>query len=100
MKDCNITQNEAALVHFSILSTNIQSLNSKFSELEAYIEELDCINFKFNIICIQESWKAEGDDFSQFVLHGYNAITQGKSCSGKGGLVIYILIINIKQNHL
>ena len=76
--------------HFSILSTNIQSLNSKFSELEAYIEELDCINFKFNIICIQESWKAEGDDFSQFVLHGYTAITQGKSCSSKGGLVIYI----------
>ena len=46
---------------------------------------------------MQETWKAEGDDFSQFMLQGYNCITQGKSSSSKGGLVIYILMINIKQ---
>ena len=39
---------------------------------------------------MQETWKAEGDDFSQFMLQGYNCITQGKSSSTKGGLVIYI----------
>ena len=75
---------------FNILSTNIQSINSKFSELEVFLEYLDSINFKFNVICMQETWKAEGDDFSQFMLQGYNCITQGKSSSTKGGLVIYI----------
>ena len=72
------------------LSTNIQSINSKFSELELFVEYLDSINFKFNVICMQETWKAEGDDFSQFMLQGYNCITQGKRSSSKGGLVIYI----------
>ena len=46
---------------------------------------------------MQETWKAEGDDFSQFMLQGYNCIIQGKSSSSKGGLVIYILMIHIKQ---
>ena len=72
----------------NILSTNIQSINSKFSELELFLEYIDSINFKFNVICMQETWKAEGDDFSQFMLQGYNCITQGKSSSSKGGLVI------------
>ena len=75
---------------FNILSTNIQSINSKFSELELFLEYLDGINFKFDVICMQETWKAEGDDFSPFMLHGYNSITQGKTSSSKGGLVIYI----------
>ena len=57
---------------FNILSTNIQSINSKFSELELFLEYLDSINFKFNVICMQETWKAEGDDFSQFMLQCYN----------------------------
>ena len=74
------------------LSTNIQSINSKFSELELFVEYLDSLNFKFNVICMQETWKAEGDDFSKFVLQDYNCITQGKSSSSKGGLVIYIYI--------
>ena len=30
---------------FSILSTNIQSLNSKFSELEAFVDDLSKNNF-------------------------------------------------------
>ena len=73
-----------------MLSTNIQSINSKFSELELFVEYLDSKTIKFNVICMQETWKAEGDDFSQSMLQGYNCITQGKSSSSKGGLVIYI----------
>ena len=53
---------------FNILSTNIQSINSKFSELELFVDYLDRIDFKFNVICMQETWKEEGDDFSQFLL--------------------------------
>ena len=37
---------------FSVLSTNIQSINYKFNELEAFIEELSSNNFKFNVICL------------------------------------------------
>ena len=40
---------------FSILSTNILSVNAKFSELEAFIEELNIVNFKFSVICVKSS---------------------------------------------
>ena len=35
---------------FSILSTNIQSVNFKLSELEAFIEELNTVNIKFSVM--------------------------------------------------
>ena len=41
---------------FGIFSTNIQSINAKFQELEAFVEELHSLKFNFSIICIQESW--------------------------------------------
>ena len=42
---------------FCILSDNMQSLNSKFRELESlYVDELATIAFKFSVICLQESW--------------------------------------------
>ena len=75
---------------FSVLSTNIQSINSKFNELEAFIEELSSNNFKFNVICLQETWTSENDDLSQFSLHGYDCIAQGKTCSKNGGLIVYV----------
>ena len=75
---------------FSILSSNIQSINAKFSELEAYVNDVSSLNFKFSIICLQESWLSENDDLSLIQLAGYDCISQGKSCSSKGGLLIYI----------
>ena len=74
----------------SILSSNIQSINAKFSELEAYVNDVSSSNFKFSIICLQESWLSENDDLSLIQLTGYDCISQGKSCSSKGGLLIYI----------
>ena len=41
---------------FDILSTNIESINAKHSEIEAFLEELNLINFKFSLICFQECW--------------------------------------------
>ena len=29
-------------------------------------------------------------DLPQFALHGYNCLSQGKTCSNKGGLIIYV----------
>ena len=75
---------------FSILSTNIQSLNSKFSQLEAFVDALSKNNFKFSAICLQETWLTDNDDLCLFSLPGYECISQGKHCSGKGGLVIYV----------
>ena len=52
-------------------------------------EELNQVNFKFSAICLQESWLST-DDISPFQLDGYTCISQGKTCSNKGGLIIYI----------
>ena len=75
---------------FGIFGTNIQSINAKFQELEAFVEELHSLKFNFSIICIQESWLRELDDISQIQLEDYNCIAQGKSSSAKGGLIMYI----------
>ena len=74
---------------FTVLSTNIQSINSKFSEFELVIAELKHVDFKFSIICMQECWISENDDFLQIQLEGYTCISQGKRCSSSGGLIIY-----------
>ena len=39
----------------SILSMNIQSIHAKFQELEVFIETLQNVDFKFNIICLQNN---------------------------------------------
>ena len=64
-----------------------QSINSKCYELEAFIEEL--ISTTINVICLQETRTSENDDLSQFSLHGYDCIAQGKTCSENGGLIVY-----------
>ena len=40
---------------FSILTTNIESLNAKFDELLIHITELKKINFTYSVICLQET---------------------------------------------
>ena len=47
---------------FSILRLNIQSINAKFSELEKFVEELHNVQFKFNVICLQECWISDQTD--------------------------------------
>ena len=51
---------------------------------------LNQVNFKFSAICLQESWLSTDDDISPFQLDGYTCISQGKTCSNKGGLIIYL----------
>ena len=54
--------------HFNILSTNIKSINAKHSEIEAFLEELKLINFKFSLICFQECWLSKNDDMCHLQL--------------------------------
>ena len=75
---------------FTILSSNINSIHSKFNEIETFIELLKIQNFQFSAICFQECWLSEADDISHIQLDGYKCIYQGKSCSNKGGLIIYL----------
>ena len=75
---------------FSILSSNIQSLNAKIDHLKIFVEDLRMQGIEFDAICIQESWLCEDDDTSQLQITGYNMISQGHSCSTKGGLVTYL----------
>ena len=64
---------------FSILSKNNQSVNALFSKLDAFIEDINTVNFKFSIICFQETWIDESEDISPFHLQGYDCISQGKT---------------------
>ena len=66
---------------FSILSSNIESINAKFGELEIFVEQLNQLNFKFSAICLQDSWLSTDDDISPFQLDGYTCISQGKTSS-------------------
>ena len=50
----------------SVYSQQTESLNSKYDELIVYIEELRIINFKYSVICLQETWLSENDDLSPF----------------------------------
>ena len=75
---------------FTVLSFNSQSLNAKFDELLLFTETLNQNNCCLSAICIQETWFDDISDTSRFNLEGYNLISQGKHCSEKGGLLIYL----------
>ncbi len=76
---------------FSILSTNIQSVNAQFDKLNFFFYRiLEKRKFIFNAICILESWLTDDADTSHIELEGYTCISQVGSCSSKGGLIIYL----------
>ena len=76
--------------NFSVLSLNIQSLNSKFDALLAILSELNGNNIKIDAICLQETWLSTDQDASIFNIPGYQLITLGKKCSTHSGLAIYL----------
>ena len=60
--------------NFSILSTNIQSIHAKFNELQAFVKDMQSVQFNFSVICIQESWLKDADDTSLIHLDDYTCI--------------------------
>ncbi len=76
---------------FSIFNSNMQSINAQIYEFRIFVKCLKKHNLIFIAICIQKSWLSEVDDTSQLQLERYKCITQCKSCSAKGGLIIYLL---------
>ena len=76
----------------TILSLNIDSLNSKFDDLSIIVNNLAKSNARINIICIQEARIGQCTDIEHVNLEGYSMITQAytEKCSKKGGLVTYV----------
>ena len=70
-----------------------------FHILNVYVDKTQPRQFKFTFkrngctfsaVCLQESWLSDDSDTSLFQLDGYNLISQGKLCSTRGGLIIYL----------
>ena len=76
--------------NFNILSLNCESINSKFDQINITIEQFKRNGCTFSAVCLQESWLSDDSDTSLFQLDRYNQISQGKRCSTRGGLIIYL----------
>ena len=76
--------------NLSVFTLNVQSLNSKFSEIQYFITDLSKDNLLVDAICFQVTWLHTNDEVGTFHLPAYNIIHQGKLCCGHGGLVIYL----------
>ena len=75
---------------FTVLSLNIQSINSKFNLLTAFLSHLDANNVNSSAICLQGTWLSSEQDVSIFMIPGYHLIHSGKSAGNCGGLFIYL----------
>ena len=73
------------------MSTNIASIRSKYDELKIFTEEIFDYDFKFDVICNQESWLGETDDPLFYIIAGYMCISHLKTSSLsnclKGGFI-------------
>ena len=75
---------------FTVFSRNMQSINAKFDYLSALVNDICTKGIGFSAMCLQESWLSKEDDVNFFQIPNYNIIHHGKTCSGHGGLTIYL----------
>ena len=75
---------------FSLVSLNIQIMNSKFDKRTTLLSYLNESIFMFSAICIQETLLTNDQDTSLFDILGYNLIHKGKGCNEHGGLIMYL----------
>ena len=75
---------------FSLLSLNCQSIRAKYDCISIFINELDTKGFKFDVICLQETWLNADDDISLYMIDHYKCIAKDKHCSEHGGLMIFM----------
>ena len=75
---------------FVILTLNIQSINAKFDNLYAIMNNLSASGLYFGAVCLQETWLTSEADVSLFEIPGYTLIHQGSRCTKHGGLIIYL----------
>ena len=75
---------------FSVLSLNIQSIDSKNDALLAVLSELNENNIKIDAICLQETWLSDDHDVAMFNIPGYRLISRCHGCSTHSGLIIFL----------
>ena len=79
---------------FSLLTLNIDGINTKYNELTAFLKQLDDENFTFSAILLQETRLSDDDCKSDYIkifnIPNYELISQGYKCGRKGGLIIYL----------
>ena len=75
---------------FVIATLNIQSINAKFDNLYAIVNNLSASGQYFGAICLQETWLTSDADVTLFEIPGYKLIHQGSRCTRHGGLIIYL----------
>ena len=73
----------------TILSVNIQCVNTKFDDLESFINRVNLSN-PISVICLQECWLKDTDNVSMFNLTDYNLVSLPRTCCGHGELMIYV----------
>ena len=87
----------------TILSVNIQCMNTKFDDFESFINRMNFFFFlsiftcflkkkpySISAICLQGCWLKETDNVSMFNLTNYNLVSLPRNCCGHGGLMIYV----------
>ena len=86
------------LSQFSMMSLNIQSLPSKFTDFEEFISELSDKNCTPDILCLQELWRLNDPDafnlvnYQKLIFKSRNSHVQG------GGVGFYVKnLIKFKQ---
>lgn len=81
--------------NITIMSVNIQSLSSKFSELNEIINALDLKNTSPDIICLQELWNIPFNH--NFSIQGYNKLIYKIRSEGvQGGGIGFYVKCNLK----
>ena len=80
----------SAKENFTVFSLNVQSFNAKFYYLSALVNDLSGKGSGFSAICLQEIWLSKEEDVNFFKIPNYNISHHGKTCSGHGGLIIYL----------
>ena len=79
---------------FYTLSLNIESLKAKFNQLCIFLEGLNNKQCQIDAFLLQETWLTDrqcgGDSLARYDIPGYQAISLGRKCGRKGGLMIYL----------
>ena len=73
---------------FVIATLNIQSINAKFDNLYAIMNNLSASGQYFGAVCFRETWLTSDADVTLFDIPGYKLIYQGSRCTRHGGLII------------
>jgi len=79
-----LTSDKLSNLHFSL---NVQSLNSKFSEIKNFFNELKMKNININTFAMQEIWQIPYPDL--FKIDGYSLYTLLRT-NGRGGVSVFI----------